>query len=361
MIARETHRAASARILVVDDEELNLRLLRRILTRAGYDNVRLISDGRDVLPVFAEFNPDVILLDLHMPNRNGFEVLKDLRKVMEPRGFLPVLMLTGDASADAKRGALSLGAKDFLAKPFDASEVVLRIHNLLETRMLYRSLEDQNLVLESRVDERTRDLQESRIEILERLARAAEIRDDDTGRHIVRVGELSARLAEAAGLSAHIVELIRRTAPLHDVGKIGIPDSVLHKPGKLTHEELTLMRTHAAIGAEILSGGSSELVLVAERIALGHHEWWNGGGYPAGVAGLDIPVEARCVAIADCFDALSHDRPYREAWPLARVLEEIQRCRGTQFDPTLVDALMETQCYRRLTLTPALPLRKLET
>jgi len=351
---------ALARVLLVDDEEMNLRLLQRILSRAGYVNVQTTSDGREVLRIFAEFKPDVILLDLHMPARNGFDVLKDLRSAVGPRAFLPVLMLTGDATPEAKRGALSLGAKDFLAKPFDASEVLLRIHNLLETRFLYRSLEEQNSALEVRVDERTRDLRQSEMEIIERLARAAEIRDDETGRHTIRVGELSCKLAEAAGFSSRMAELIRRTAPLHDVGKIGIPDAILNKPGGLTAEEMDIMRTHTTIGAAILSGGRCELTLMAERIALGHHEWWNGEGYPNRIVGQEIPVEARCVAIADCFDALSHDRPYRKAWPLDRVLEQMRAGQGTHFDPFLVDVLFESGCYRRRTPTPVTPINRFE-
>ena len=336
--------ASSARILVVDDTEMNLRLMRRILGGAGYSDVRTLSDGSEVLASFADFNPDLILLDLHMPGKDGFEVLKDLQPAMNA-SYLPVLMLTGDLSPEAKRHALALGAKDFLGKPFDTAEVVLRIQNLLETRFLYLSME-------TRVRERTADLEQSQIEILERLARAAEIRDDDTGRHTQRVGELSARLASAAGLSATVVDLIRRAAPLHDVGKIGIPDDILRKPGKLTRTEMAVMRTHTTIGAQILSGGQSELVGMAERIALSHHEWWNGEGYPYNFAGPDIPIEARIVGLADFIDALSHNRPYREAWPIERVLEEVKTRSGTHFDPQLVEQLMSSGAHRRISLTP---------
>jgi len=334
----------SARILVVDDSDVNLRLMRRILQGAGYLDVRTIDDGSKVLSNFDEFNPDLLLLDLHMPGKDGFEVLKDLQPAMSA-GYLPVLMLTGDLSPATKRHALALGAKDFLSKPFDTAEVVLRIQNLLETRFLYLSME-------TRVRERTSDLERAQVEILERLARAAEIRDDDTGRHTQRVGDLSARLAEAAGLRANTVELIRRAAPLHDVGKIGIPDKILRKPGKLTVDEMTLMQTHTTIGAEILSGGQSELVMMAERIALSHHEWWNGGGYPQNIAAMDIPIEARIVGLADFIDALSHHRPYREAWPMEKVLSEVKSRSGTHFDPRLVETLISSGVYRGISLTP---------
>jgi putative two-component system response regulator len=353
MVELADAQTAEARILVVDDQQPNLRLLERILERAGYRNVRVTSEGRDVAGVFAEFRPDLMLLDLHMPDHDGFAILRELAPVISGGSYVPVLMLTGDATPDAKRGALSLGAKDFLAKPFDATEVLLRIRNLLETRFLYRSLEKQNSMLEIKVDARTSELLESQIEILERLARTAEIRDNDTGRHTKRVGDLSARLACALGLDSHLVDLIRRAAPLHDLGKIGIPDSILLKPGNLTPEEMAVMRRHTIIGAEILSGGHSELVTVAERIALGHHERWNGTGYPHGRAGEDIPIEARIVAVADCFDALTHSRPYRAAWPVDAVLEELFRGSGTHFDPLVVAALLRSQCYRFIIGSPA--------
>lgn len=328
---------ASARILVVDDSSTNLRLMRRILHGAGYEHILTVADPRQVPQIFREFHPDLILLDLHMPEKDGFEVLKDLEPQIAA-GYLPVLMLTGDLSPEAKRLALSLGAKDFLWKPFDTAEVVLRIQNLLETRFLYLSME-------SRVHQRTIDLQQSQIEILERLARAAEMRDDETGRHTQRVGDLSARLATAVGLAADEVELMFMAAPLHDVGKIGIPDSILRKPGRLSDDEMVVMRTHTTVGAEILSGGHSELTLMAERIALSHHEWWNGQGYPERLAGAAIPIEARIVGLADFIDALSHRRPYREAWPMERVLDEVKRRSGTHFDAEIVDALFASESF----------------
>jgi putative two-component system response regulator len=318
--------------------------MQRILQGAGYTDIRMLADGSDVLETLNAFDPDLLLLDLHMPGKDGFEVLEDLQPAMNA-SYLPVLMLTGDMSPQTKRQALALGAKDFLSKPFDTAEVVLRIQNLLETRFLYLSME-------TRVRERTADLQQSQIEILERLARAAEIRDDDTGRHTQRVAELSARLAEAAGLDSRFVDLIRRAAPLHDVGKIGIPDRVLRKPGRLTVTEMALMQTHTTIGAQILSGGQSDLVLLAERIALSHHEWWNGGGYPENIAGEAIPIEARIVGIADFIDALSHRRPYREAWPIEKVLDELESRKGTHFDPKLVETMIASRAYRRVSITP---------
>ncbi len=346
--------AASPRLLVVDDEEANVRLLQRILERAGYTDVKATTDPREVESVVNEFNPDLLLLDLHMPYIDGFGVLQRLAPLLNGAGDLSVLMLTGDATPEAKRNALSLGAKDFVAKPFDAGEVLLRIRNMLETRFLYRALEKQNGALETRVKERTRELDDSQLEIVERLARAGEIRDDATGRHTQRVGDLSALLAEALGAGTRFVDLIRRAAPLHDVGKIGIPDSILLKAGKLTEREIVIVQSHTLIGARILSGGHSELVKMAERIALSHHERWNGRGYPNRLAGEDIPFEARIVGLADFIDALMHNRPYRAAWPLEAVLSEVRHESGKHFDPVIVGALLESRCYEPMIVNSAL-------
>jgi putative two-component system response regulator len=332
--------ADQARILVVDDEETNLRLLTRILSKDGYRNIRCVARSDEIEGVVDEFEPDLILLDLHMPGLDGYEVLRRLGPQINGPGLIGVLVLTGDGSSEAKLNALKLGARDFLSKPFDATEALLRIRNLLETRFLHRQLAAQNARLEVRVRQRTSALEKSQIEILERLARTAEIRDDETGRHTYRVGEMSGALASVLGLTGKDVDLIRRAAPLHDVGKIGIPDSILLKPGGLTPEETALMRTHTVIGAQILSGGSSDLIMVAERIALSHHERWDGGGYPQGIAGTAIPIEARIVSVADCVDALANNRPYRRAQPMEAVMDEVTRCSGTQFDPEVVDAMV---------------------
>jgi putative two-component system response regulator len=329
------------RILVLDDEETNLRLLRRILEKAGYDPIETLSDGSDIENVVEKFKPHLMLLDLHMPAPDGFAVLQTLSSQIHGPQMLPVLVLTGDASTEAKRRALSLGARDFLAKPFDSQEALLRIRNLLETRFLYGRLAEQNAELESRVLERTSELMNSQMEVLERLARAGEIRDDETGRHTQRVGELSGAIAEAFGLDQSIVNLVNAAAPLHDVGKIGIPDAILLKPGPLTPEETALMRLHTTIGAKILSGGKSDVITMAERIARSHHERWDGSGYPDNAFGEQIPIEARIVALADCVDALTHNRPYRPSWPLHEVLVEIQRTSGSHFDPEIVRVFMQ--------------------
>lgn len=345
----------AARILVVDDDEVNLRLLRRILAANSYNNVHTTSDGSEVVMLVKELEPDLLLLDLRMPPPDGFALLNALGPLIDKPGLMPVLVLTGDATSEAKRRALTMGARDFLAKPFDSTEAILRIRNLIETRLLYRELDHHNLRLESKVAERTQELDLAQQEIIERLARAAEYRDDETGRHTQRVGLMAAELAQAMGLDSRTVDLIRRAAPLHDIGKIGIPDAILLKPGNLTPEEMAVMRTHPRIGARMLSGGQSELMLMAERIALSHHEFWDGSGYPNRFAGSKIPIEARIVTVADCLDALTHNRPYRASWPLKAAIEEVHRCSGTQFDPEIVNAMIESRLHRRIHVSPPHP------
>ena len=326
-----------ARVLIVDDESMNVRLLERVLTRAGFTNVVASTDPCAVTALCAAELPDLVLLDLHMPERDGFGVLEDLAAI--GGGRLPVLMLSGDASEDAKLRALALGAKDFVAKPFEEREVLLRIRNLLETRLLQRELARQNARLEEAVRERTRALAEAQLEVLERLAAAAELRDDDTGQHTQRVGEISARIALSLGLPTEQAALLRRAAALHDVGKIGIPDSILRKPGRLTPAEHEAMKAHTVLGGRILAGGQTPVVCMAERIARHHHERWDGGGYPDGLAGEQIPIEARIVAVADVLDALSHPRPYRGAWAPEQVAALIRDGSGSHFDPAVVEAL----------------------
>jgi putative two-component system response regulator len=239
----------------------------------------------------------------------------------------------------ARQEALSRGAKDFVSKPFHADEVLLRIRTLLETRFLYFQVQSQNQILEAKVRERTRELEAAQIEIIERLARAAEFRDDNTGQHTERVGQMAALLARQLGLPDPQVSLIRRAAPLHDVGKIGIPDAVLLKLGKLTLEEFELVKTHTTIGARILSGSRFGVLRLAEEIAFSHHERWDGDGY-VGIKQDQIPLAGRIVAVADVFDALTQKRPYKSAWPIVEAIAEIERQSTRQFDPEIVEAFL---------------------
>ena len=329
-----------ARILIIDDHQANIEALKRILRSAGFVSVNSTTDPTAGVELVRTWSPDLVLLDLHMPRLDGFAVLEEIRPQLNGGSYLPVLMLTADSSNETKRRALASGVRDFLTKPFDATEALLRIENLLETRSLYTTIRKQNETLEHRVAERTRELEEAQVEILQRLAAAAEFRDDDTGQHTHRVGHLAALLATGIGLSVAEVDLIRRAAPLHDVGKIGIPDSILLKPGRLTQDERRIMETHATIGAAMLAGGHSALVQTAERIARSHHERWDGAGYPDGLAGERIPIEARVVTVADFLDALTHKRPYRPARSVEKTIAKITAGRGTHFDPVVVDAVI---------------------
>ena len=324
--------------MIVDDEPGNVDLLKRVLERAGFHKLDSTNDPREAVSLYVETRPDLILLDLHMPYLDGLAVMDRLNDIVEA-SYLPILMLTGDMTPEARREALSRGAKDFVNKPFNPDEVLLRIRTLLETRFLYLQIQSQNQMLEAKVRERTRELEAAQIEIIERLARAAEFRDDNTGQHTERVGQMAALLARELGLADAQVSLIRRAAPLHDVGKIGIPDSILLKLGKLTPAEFELVKTHTTIGARILSGSRFALLRLAEEIAFSHHEQWDGRGY-AGLAGNHIPLAGRIVTVADVFDALTQKRPYKAAWPVEEAVAEIERQRGRQFDPDVVDAFL---------------------
>lgn len=329
---------AAAHILILDDEEHNVMLLTSMLHRAGFTCVTGLTDPRQFEGRFEASQPDLVILDLHMPYRDGFAILESLAPWIVSQN-LPVLFITGDISLDVRVRALSLGARDFVMKPFDLTEVVLRVRNLLETRLLYQDVRKQNRTLLEAVHGRTQQLEETRFEMLARLAIAAEYRDDSTSRHTERVADLAARLGEAIGLPAEEVALLRRAAPLHDVGKIGIPDALLLKPTRLTPEEMHVMRTHTTIGAHILGGSHAPVLQMAESIALSHHERWDGGGYPNRVGGDDIPLPGRLVAVADTFDALTNDRPYRGAFSVGEALDEIKRCRNLQFEARIVEAL----------------------
>ncbi|NJN15632.1 MAG: response regulator [Oscillochloris sp.] len=342
-----------ARILIIDDQLQNVRLIEDLLRQHGYHQLRGISSPQQALEQFVDFQPDLVLLDLHMPDLDGFEVLDQIQSRIPSGIYLPVVMLTADITRDAKRRALAAGARDFVTKPIDIVELLLRIRSQLEIRFLHLELARHNEQLQALVAERTQELEQSRLEMLQRLARAVEYRDDETGEHTRRVGDLSARIAAALGVPADEVELIRLAAPLHDAGKIGIPDIILRKPGALTAEEYDLIKLHTTIGADLLADGHSKVIQFAEQIARSHHERWDGSGYPLGLAGEQIPLVGRIVAVADVFDALIHARPYKAAWPIDRALEQIHSDSGRLFDPAVVAAFFEVVQYRQATAAVA--------
>jgi putative two-component system response regulator len=329
-----------SKILIVDDEEGNVLLLEELLQHDGYTNFRSTSDPRQVMELFSDYQPDLILMDWQMPYLDGYTLMKQIASRVPADNYLPIVVLTADLTPQTRERALSLSAKDFITKPFDCNEVLLRIRNLLETRDLHLRLQNHNELLEATVAERTRELEQAQIETLERLANAAEFRDDNTGQHTRRIGETSALLAKTLGMPPEWIELIRRAAPLHDLGKIGIPDRILLKPGKLTAEEFEVMKTHVHIGARILSGSRSPALQMAEVIALTHHERWDGKGY-GGLQSDTIPLEGRIVAVADVFDALSHARPYKHAWSTEECVAELQKLSGRHLDPNIVRIFLE--------------------
>ncbi|MBI1334875.1 MAG: response regulator [Armatimonadetes bacterium] len=333
------------KILVVDDDATNIHFLKRLLDIGGYDDIRTASSGREALLEGASYDPDLILLDLQMPEMDGYEVLRVMRPLRNSGVYLPILVFTADATHSARKKALELGASDFLTKPGDATEILLRVKNFLTMRFWSKELNERNIDLEERVRARTRELEESHRDVIHRLARAGEYRDDDTGHHTRRVGELSARIATALRLPTDTVKLIQLAALLHDLGKIGIPDSILLKPGRLTEEEFRQMQQHCMAGASILAQGNTPLLQMAEKIAAHHHERYDGSGYPSGLRGEEIPIEARIVSVADVFDALTHERPYKKAWDRESAKAEILSQKGRQFDPQVVDAFLAVRSF----------------
>ena len=317
----------SSRIVIVDGQQPSLALLERILRQGGYSRITGFTDPHKALADFDRLDPDLVALDLHMPHMDGAAFFQQVRSRIREDDFVPILILT--RSPAAKREAITLGAKDFLIKSLDPSETLLRFDNLLETRWLH-----------VRLRERTREQGNAQAEILRRLALASGFRD--AGQHTQRVGAVAALLGRAIGLPEDHVELLESAAPLHDIGKIGVPGDILLKPGPLTKLEREQVRQHTKIGAKILSGSDFAVLKVAEVIAMYHHEHWDGSGYYH-LQGEEIPLEARIVSVADAFDVITHARPYKQEQSLEVALSRIRLARGTQFDPQLVDTLLRIQ------------------
>jgi len=342
-----------ANILIVDDEPANVKLLERYLSREGYQNIQTTTDPREVEALCDKTSFDAFLLDIRMPEINGFELMALLKK-RYVNEYLPVLVLTAQIDQETRIRALKEGAKDFLTKPFDLVEALTRIHNLIESGLMHKQLREQNQVLEDKVKLRTKELYHTRQEVIRRLGLAAEYRDNETGNHIIRMSKYSYLLAVAYGLPEKQADLILNASAMHDIGKIGIPDSVLLKPGKLNDEEWVVMQSHVTIGAKILSGDDSELMIVAKAIALHHHEKWDGNGYPEKLKGEQISIEGRICAIADVFDALLSERPYKKPWSVEKALDLIESEGGKHFDPELVP-LMRTLLPELLVIKKQFP------
>jgi putative two-component system response regulator len=279
--------------------------------------------------------PDLVLLDLDMAGLDALAVLEELR-ALEQKGWVTVLVLAARSDSETRIRALDLGARDVIGKPVIPREALARIRNLLEVVLLSRRVADQNVLLEQAVSERTRELREAQLEIVQRLAAAAESRDHSAGPHLVRMSLYSAIVAACHGWPTDQVDLLRNASPLHDVGKIGIPDAILLKPGPLTDAEWGIMRQHTTIGAAMLGGGASQLIRMGEIIALSHHERWDGSGYPAGLAGEAIPAAARICSVCDVFDAMTSDRCYHGATGAEAAAAYIDAGAGNRFDPAVV-------------------------
>ncbi len=327
----------TARILVVDDEPANLKLLDKLLKGQGYSQLVLIADPREVLAHYQAARTDLILLDINMPHLDGYGVLEQLRALNDPL-LPPVVVMTAQHGRDAMLRALNGGARDFIGKPFDRAELLMRVRNLLDAQLAHRMVFDQKAVLEAMVQERTAALNKTRLQVVQRLGRAAEYRDNETGLHTIRMSRVSQCLAVSLGWTAAQAELLLHASPMHDVGKIGIPDTILLKAGKLDAQEWAIMQTHVTKGADILADDEgSDLLQLAQTIAQHHHEKWNGNGYPAGLAGTAIPQAARIVAVADVFDALTSVRPYKEAWTVDAAVAYMRANSGTHFDPEVIE------------------------
>ena len=327
---------SDGKILIVDDEPMNVSLLEQSLKLYGYSNIKSTTDAREALPLFKSFSPDLVMLDLRMPHLDGFKVMDQFNAIETGGPLPPILILTAQTDDVVCMRAFKKGAKDFMGKPLNIQEMLGRVKNLLEVQLLQNLLREQNRTLEQLVAERTKELHDTRLSVIQRLGRAGEYRDNETGNHVIRMSHYSCLLAKEVGLEEEHCDLILNAAPMHDIGKIGIPDAILLKPGKLDHDEWQIMKTHVEIGGEILSEDKSDLLQLAHKIALQHHERFDGTGYPNGLKGEAIAIETRIVTVCDIFDALTSKRPYKEAWSVEDAISEMEETSGSFLDGSLV-------------------------
>ncbi len=326
-------------IVVIDDSDINLTLLKALVNKLGDCEPMLFQESPKGLAWCSEILPDLIVVDYMMPEMDGIQFVSRLRAVAG-REEVPVLMITANDDRDVRYKALQSGATDFLTKPVDRIEFSARVRNMLALGASRRKLADKAAWLAEEVKKATTAVHAREQELLFRMSRAAEFRDPETGAHIQRMAHYSQLIAGRLGLSVKDQQLILQAAPMHDVGKIGIPDYILLKPATLTPEEFAVMKTHATLGFELLKGSESTILQSAASIAISHHEKFDGSGYPYGVAGNAIPLFGRIVAVADVFDALTSERPYKKAWPIERAVAYLREGAGGHFDPACVEALL---------------------
>ncbi len=321
------------RVLLVDDEPSNIKILTETL-RSNYE-IRFAMNGTDALKAAVSDNPDLVLLDIMMPEMDGYEVCSRMMADSRTKD-IPIIFITAQDDEREETKGFKIGAVDYIKKPFNPTVVKARVETHLSLKRAQETLKNQNAVLKEKVRERTAELEKTQIEIVERLGLAAEYRDEETGNHIKRISEYCRFLGQSSGLSSGECDTLALASTMHDLGKIGIPDNILLKPGKLTEDERIIMKTHTTIGAKMLSGKNSSLLNMAEKIALTHHEKWDGSGYPMGIKKDDIPLVGRITCICDVFDALTSERPYKKAWLIEDAMDEINNRSGTHFDPELV-------------------------
>jgi putative two-component system response regulator len=347
------------RIAIIDDQVLNIKIVTKYLKLAGYQQFFSTVDARQAIELIEKEQPDVVFLDIMMPFVSGLDILEEVRRNAR-FADLPVIVLTAATEKETKLEALRLGATEFLHKPIDSAELPLRLRNVLAVKAHQERLKKHAWELEIEVAARSKDLTRAHREVVQCLATVGEYRDNETGKHIIRVGKYSEVIATHLGMDQEFSARIRDAAPLHDIGKVGIPDRILLKPGKLDNVEFEAMKhhckfgalmcaqtpegslrtkpTHTAIGRAIAGIGHSPILKMAATIAYTHHERWDGSGYPQQLKGADIPIEGRITSVADVFDALTQQRPYKPAFPLEKALEIIRQQSGSQFDPAVVEA-----------------------
>lgn len=360
LVSRTDEVLRRSTIMVVDDEFVNVKVVRKYLKDAGYQNFVTTNDSREAFSLIQHHRPDVLILDVMMPHVDGLQILSAIRRD-ETTHHIPVLILTASDDSQTKINALDLGATDFLRKPVDPTELVVRVRNVLIVKQHLDQLASYSTQLEKEVLARTQELNDSRAEVIHALAVAGEQRDQETGNHVIRVARYAGILANELGLKQAQAELLEQVAVLHDVGKIGIPDAILLKPGKLSADEFDMMKKHCEFGMNILMGvagktheltkcstgerrlSRSPILRTAAMIAMSHHEKWDGSGYPSGLKGEGIPIEGRICAVADVFDALSTRRPYKPAFEWERCCEILEQGSGNHFDPAVVDAFFARQ------------------
>ncbi len=336
-----------ATVLLCDDELMNRKVASKILEKEGFSVIEA-QNGKEALEVLKSTKIDLILMDLMMPIMDGYEATKIIKEDDE-FSTIPLIIISALSDKEAITKGLELGADEYLTKPFDIVEFRLRIKNAIKIGIYQNMLKEHKSLLEIQVQEKTKELQnaltevqKSEKDIISILSKTAEYRDNETSAHTVRVGEMAGLIAQKLGWSEEDIELIRLAAPMHDIGKIGIEDGVLLKPGKLDDDEFTIMKTHAAIGHSILSQKETPLLKLAAEIAHSHHEKYNGQGYPRGLREDEIPISGAIVAVVDVFDALLSERPYKKAFSLEKAIEIIKNDSGTHFHPMVVDLFLES-------------------